>query len=920
LGKRGDAQNAAELARKLASTPLVDQSNLIRSSGPAMFVRMKALFPDLAPSSAEFSLSPSEPTNKPLGAADRPTNTMAQYALRNITLSSRWMYTGCQQQTLSSPMFKADASLLMDGEKLPTDPATLVAFAAARNGWLFPYKEDSEEVRTLAQLYSSTVARADGSIDSTLVPEGLKAICVTVVGAPQFWLGNPQPADALRRATLELGRRLPTFKEYSDILTKKRKVADIVKELQGTDDYFAVLREWHKNWLGFFPGVTDTSSGISLRPVYQLQGAFFDNQWAAIIKFRADEPIQGSFLDFSEGGYAYMPLAGFSCDHVKQDFDPRTTEIRWEQKNPVNGAWETIGSWKRDLDGSGNYLATWSKVPGQITGADGWMLTTGLEDVAYAYSVDYTAAIEPFEHKKGRLIGTPMERFKNYDRRVRRFAVSGEQNGMSVVRSPVTGTPVYACNSLDRYLASCAYRPNERDPNKITTDLWNEDWNATVPKIKMQYRFLRDTFMHPQVLDAMKCGPRDAAAMAKLSKADAYPLPYSDPAEHQAYPFGYSLADFKASVPASSLPIGDVASYASFDGYAYYYGTPKQDYQNYVDFENPAVQADLIARKDIHDEPFRFIEHLVRENRPYKELVTADYTWGSDYYEYLLRSQGYYLPVDAPGFKPRADMAAAKEPHQIFFNSFPDIPRQYLQSVTGSHSSDYSASNGDAYYFPDQLEANNIPHKNHSCILTMPAFTSQATPGLQQSVLKMRTMSARYFERLLCMSPAEVSLTQAQKDMQRNYIPLNEGGAKDHLDESKGCFGCHISLDPLAAALSPGFMTNIYAPSMGEIRLMDNLPYYRGDLYGIRGGGKPGKGAFLGEELEGVQAVGRKLASSREFHTCVARRAFENIYGRSPGLSDAKDFSRVVDRLMSSESYNQMILDIAGSPAFERGN
>ena len=94
-----------------------------------------------------------------------------------------------------------------------------------------------------------------------------------------------------------------------------------------------------------------------------------------------------------------------------------------------------------------------------------------------------------------------------------------------------------------------------------------------------------------------------------------------------------------------------------------------------------------------------------------------------------------------------------------------------------------------------------------------------------------------------------------------------------------------------------------------------------GQMYGVRGGGKPGTGAFLGQPVTGgIAQLGQILASSTQFFSCAAENAFTNIYGRQLNVSDAVAFNQVVANFQSSQSYDNMILDLISMPSWEKGN
>jgi hypothetical protein len=926
LFKSPNAVEAVDaFARAANRLPLIPSSNIVRNSGAATYVRLSRLFGPYAnaPTYEQLYFGPETAgTYRPLGAKDRPTHALAQYALRV------WTLTICAQ-LYSSSMFTAGAEILMEGESLPSDPVTRLAFAAARNGWLFPYAADSGEVKLLADLYRETAANPDGTIDATQDGAARREVCVAVLTAPQFWIGNQHPADVIRRVALELGRRVPTFQEFSDYLKGRMTLDAYVRRIQGEEGYLKAVGQWHKHWLRFFP--PGPMKSFDMRPGDLWQGNFHGATSGYAFRVPAGSPLAGESYAKVYGGYAFNAFASDRCEMVDEAFDPRTVEVRWEHKNPLLSSlpeaeqWETVASWRRARDGSGNYTAQWEQVSGQVTtaidgGGDRTYRTTRLTDITYSSSDNANVAWEPFRYRRGNLVGTPMEVFMGTERRVRRFAVTGEQKGMSVIRAPITGQPVRICNALDRYTATCAYRPNKR----VYDDTWLsfyalQDWDATVPKVSNDVRYLRDTYFHPEVLDSFKCGPPNMSAMTSLGTPAQYPRPWDDPQENVAWPPGYE----GYAQPLSQLALNDVGHYLS---------TTAWDYLTYLD---PSVGkadmsfGDVVAvntlQNDMNQEPYRLIDDIIRNGRDYRLMLTAKHTFGTEYYEYMLRTQGYFLPGNPPGWQPSWNAEQANAVRKIDFTQFQPIPIKALESVmvfsgsqvngTGTHSM------ADAVSMKDLIEQGEIRPRVASGILTMPAFTSGPMPAYDQYAFYMRTISARYFTRLMCGAPNMITLTDAQKDLHERYIPQVEAAAKDHLDRTKGCYTCHVNMDPLAAALSSNFMSNVYSYStLGELRIFGPGPYYQGTWYGIRGGGPPSKGAFLGQEVNGVVDVGRILADSAEFNRCAVQIAFQNVYGRDVGMADVPVVTRITKDFMRHHNYNTMVRDLATATEFERGN
>jgi hypothetical protein len=173
------------------------------------------------------------------------------------------------------------------------------------------------------------------------------------------------------------------------------------------------------------------------------------------------------------------------------------------------------------------------------------------------------------------------------------------------------------------------------------------------------------------------------------------------------------------------------------------------------------------------------------------------------------------------------------------------------------------------------------------------------------------------------------TLTQDQAAANTAHAPpIGPGALRDHLDPAKGCFQCHINLDPMAAIFSANFTApysesdnrGVYSFAEGEMRMMGGSFYYQGASYGIRGGGPPATGAFLGQEITGIASLGRTIADSEEFHHCAAQKAMEQIYGRSPTIADAVAFDKVVQAFTQDNDYDKMVQNLVSMPGFLKGN
>jgi hypothetical protein len=955
LGKLGDAREEVSPAvrnftRKVGS--IVEGTNVVRGSGQATAARLKILFPlDFYPTDElDFSPESIDVRLRSIGAPDRPVTAMSHYALRDKILRY------CKNADQGTLFDSSEARLLMPSERaagitVPEEEHKRLALAVARNAWLFPYARGSDEVQALERLYLEALA------ESGEASTARRMLCIGALEAPQFWLGNQEAGDQLRRVTLEIGLRPPTMEEYDLYLQDKLDLAAHVRTLQGGDSYRTFTRELHTEWMGFRR--ISNGSGMELR-LGSYQSATMANPRRSLLyqRYQPDgTAIPGTeYLEIksSMDQAQTTPMHIWDSQYCERDrdepFDPRTTEIVWQQRIPAGpgGTYRTVGSWRRVKDGEGRWTEGWETVPGEI---DLGGRSSTLADISYSVSCIYLRPIpadcDPedaanqyvsteYDPQTGIVTHTPTAfagvagLFKEADRRIIRRAVSGDQTGVSKVRQWWTGATVRVCNGLDRFLTTCTLRPNTRKIFDFYYDQSTEyysqmtQWNATKPRIPGFYYFMSmDALFHPKWLDSMKCGIPDPAAIAALPspKDTAAPaLPWDHPKEHVAYPFGYarpsegSEGSFAADSPIPpGLSDHAVWTELAYDNYPNKHA-PTPDYANGEWTE--LVDGPAAYRMNMRDEPFLLLEDALAK-KDYRLLLTADYTFANEAYELLLRGQGYYLPVHPPGFARRPpELRAART--KVTFSAFADIPFQWLESTIPDWNIEtITSGSGDKdeerRLFGDLEALRKIPPKAHSGILNMPVFLMGNMPNLEQDALGPRTLASRVFERLLCGGANSILLTDGQESVHEPFIPHTEAAADFHLDKTRGCYSCHINLDPLAAALHSHFQQNVFWLSAGELRYMQSSGY-GGRWYGIRGGGKPTTGAVLGKVVTDVREVGQTVANSEPFHRCAVQKSFERVYGRGVTLADMPMFRRVIANFRSHHDFNRMIQDLASAP------
>jgi hypothetical protein len=227
-----------------------------------------------------------------------------------------------------------------------------------------------------------------------------------------------------------------------------------------------------------------------------------------------------------------------------------------------------------------------------------------------------------------------------------------------------------------------------------------------------------------------------------------------------------------------------------------------------------------------------------------------------------------------------------------------------------------------------------LPPRLYSGIVTMPAF-------LTPVATKNRGTSARFFTRLLCTEPnfydpeKDPNGGAAKAALHREFV-----SGRRHLREE--CILCHRNLDPLASALAwsfkgllkpdpsnPGEFLNSEGGEgsdrdiLGEL---DRMPLgASSDLLATglsSGGGPKGRGAFMGQPIEGIEELAAAVADSDPFAGCVAETAFTYVFGRKPQIADIEALKEFKLKFKGELNYRYLDLlkTMATSDHFQRPN
>ncbi len=884
------ASLASALSTKNAATMkqcniTLNTSNFTRSSTEAMQSRVKVLFP-----SADLSsmTSPTQPLGQALGTPDfltsfsvvQPDSAAAQASFQKYVAANL-----CKNASTTSTLFSTQ-DILMSGESLPTDPDILMAFAAARNVWLAPYLASSAEVQVLVTLIKQLKA------DTAPASEIQQAVCLATLSAPQFWMGNAGKYEPIKRVAIDIGRRRPTFSEFSQYNSGALTLSSYIQKIQTEPNYIDSVKTWHRNWLGSM----DYSQNINQRQrgfkyIWATNGATMIAGQGFIPKdpsgsLSATIPsIEQMIQNSSE--YSNSE----ACQPFPQAFNPVTQRIQWEHK--VNGSWYLVGGWKL-VNGA------WQSFGGSVP-IGGNNVATTLADIQKAPAITVNVS---FHYTTGAMANLPA--FGPGDRRVRRFTVpddvapnaappASEQNGYSLVNLWWSGQQVYVCNAFQRFLDTCAYRPATKGMMTTSALGWNALSTAQIVANMGGNNYIGvDSLAHPTVINDLKC----SISLTNTSQ------------------------NFSNTGTPNNVVINGELNFST-GLYSKYDATLK---------EHDAL---LSVLQDMRDEPSNLVADIVSNNMDYRKLLTADWTFTRGPLELMYRIQGQYLANYPPGL----DRVPGSAPDYMTkekvypMTDFVRLPRAFFANSLGNQ-----VGQNAAHVFDDTagavspIDDPNLPDlapRPISGVLTQAAFLGSAVP-------KMRSVSAKILRTFTCGEVNTYVPTSSEQVLQLPFIPVSEKSGSQHVDPKGACFGCHINMDPLASALSKGFRLKVNPFTNQPINNSSEWLYGFGELapyvsdetgigykYGVRGNmDLPSDGALFGHAVSGVREVGEVLANSDLFAQCAVIQAFTAVFGRPPNLPSEQSLIDSVKQqwIDSGYNYNKMIQFLVVSPQFQVRN
>lgn len=872
----------------------VSNSNFTRSSSDVIAQRILYLFP-----TADISkiTNANNFLGQSLGGANfvteyqltTPTSPNAQSAFKKYAISDLCRNTNSMVNVFST------TQILMDNEKLPITDEALWAFSAARNVWLIPYTEQSEEVKVLTEL-AKQIKMDGGSAD-----EVKQALCVATLSAPQFWIGNKSKYEVIKRIALEIGQRPPLYSEFNAFNKGLLTTQQYVQKIQQEPGYLKSVRAWHKRWLTPKSVKDDMGSLRGLKYWWAWGGATLLGGQIYIPQDSAGT-LDPQIPIIKQTAQNFSELSDTSnCSPFPQDFDATTQRIQWEQK--INGQWYLLGGWKLTN-------GVWSKFDGLMP-INNNNTVIKMENVVRA-----TASVNKtiFSYANGPLaaIGS----FGPTDRRVRRFTKpddvlpgetsANEQNGYSKIKLWWSGESVYVCNAYERFLRTCAYRPKV---NKISTN-YSVNWNAASGTLVMNMGgnvFVGiDSMAHPEIIDDMYCSIDPTQFPSGKNIRMPSSLNYDLDAINRAY--------------SKRSPYNEV----SINGEMSMVNDITLNYPANAAAKYPAVANEQLALKsiaeDLSDEPLNFVEAVINENLDYRNILTADWSVARGPLEIYYQIQGHYLPSYPTGTRNLPNTDQYMKLKKIYPMQFNRLTRAWFVNSFGREpaaAGNAFNNNPSAANYPiDDINANELAPRPASGLLTQTAFLASAGQ-------KIRSLSSKIFKTFTCGDVSTYRPDQASQNLHAQYIPTGEKSGAQHVDRNGTCFACHVNMDPLASALSKGFLLKKNPFTGGDINngsewlygFGELAPYQTGDVlegfkYGLRGNvDMPSEGALFGQKVTGVRDVGRVLSDSDLFQKCVVKQGFISVFGRNPITTQENDLieSTTQKWKQSGFNYNKMI-------------
>lgn len=204
---------------------------------------------------------------------------------------------------------------------------------------------------------------------------------------------------------------------------------------------------------------------------------------------------------------------------------------------------------------------------------------------------------------------------------------------------------------------------------------WHQDWLGTRPfnnanfntdgsysarnprPIWTGYNLFTDTFAHGKILDQFRCGTPDQAE-AGLAGLAGY-------SEDVAYPKGYT------SESSTATPDQALLNALAFN----------MHYQNGALAAGEEKTALDALDTDFSEDASRLIAHVLQDDLDYREILLANYTFGTDSFKQLLSTQNFTLPFRTANTELSSSPNTVKK---ILASSLGPLNRRWLSGTPNS--------------------------------------------------------------------------------------------------------------------------------------------------------------------------------------------------------------------------------------------
>jgi len=293
----------------------------------------------------------------------------------------------------------------------------------------------------------------------------------------------------------------------------------------------------------------------------------------------------------------------------------------------------------------------------------------------------------------------------------------------------------------------------------------------------------------------------------------------------------------------------------------------------------PGFTNDL--RAAMFEEPVRFFEDVIRNNRSILDMLYGNYTFVNP------ALAKHYGMNDVPEFK-AADPNPAAGPGRGGLTPWPADPARPVQKFAKPGVTD------DTW-----VRIDDAGKYDRGGLLPMSVFLTQSSPGLRTSPVKRGYWTVRRILGEVIPPPPPV-VPELPQDEAKTDAPLRDVLAQHRANPV--CAGCHARFDTFGLAMEG------YGP-VGEKRSKDlaGRPIDASATF---------PGGFEGSGFRGIQAYIREKRQ-KDYADNLSRKLLSFALGRTLQLSDEPTIEKLEARLMANGyRFDSMVETIVSSPQF----